>query len=61
MTRKTIGTALQFLGLAAAGFPFYIWIRHPELTEMQIFLAYWWLYLVVFGVAGAGTMIKRKR
>jgi len=59
--RNKIGIALQLIGLAVAGFPVYIWVRHPELTEMQVFLSYWWLYLIAFGLAGAGTLIKQRR
>ena len=59
--RNKIGIALQLIGLAVACFPVYIWVRHPELTEMQVFLSYWWLYLIAFGLAGAGTLIKQRR
>ena len=58
--RNTIGYILQFTGLAIIFFPVYMWIRHPELTEMQVFLNYWWLIMLGIAIGAGGMMIKNK-
>lgn len=49
ISKKALHNVFYFLLCAviclAVLIPFIYWIRHPELTEMQVFLEWWWLYV----------------
>ena len=58
--RKVIARSLEILSLAIAIIPIIIWIRNPEMTEMQIFLSYWWIYLICLGVFGVSIIVRKR-
>jgi len=40
---------LTIIGLIGVLIPFIYWVNNPELTEMQLFLKWWWIYIIIFG------------
>ena len=44
--RKTLAIITLVLLIATVIITFYYWITHSELSQMQIFLKFWWLYAI---------------
>ena len=40
--KKTTGWFLMIIGVGLFLLPLIFWIKSPELSQMQIFLNYWW-------------------
>jgi hypothetical protein len=37
--------------------PMVYWIKHPELSQMQVFIEWWWLWLMMLGCGIIGAWI----
>ena len=61
---KAVRWVIVFVLLWAAGLcwivPFAYWLKHPEESQMQIFLSHWKHYLVGVAMGLAGVFIAPK-
>ena len=60
--QKTIKPTIYFYILFVAYIcglfiPFVDWIKHPELSQMQIFIKWWWLWAIMI-LSGIGIKTK---
>ena len=39
-------------------YPSIYWMQNPTLTQMQVFLEFWWLYGILFGSYGLFALHK---
>ena len=49
MKNNILNIILIIVGIITTIIPFVYWITHPELTQMQIFLKFWWVYAISIG------------
>ena len=40
------------IGFIIMIYPSIYWMQNPELTQMQVFLEFWWLYAILFACFG---------
>ena len=57
MKKAWIDKYLLWSAIAVAMYPFYFWVKHPEFTEMQIFMKFYWLYLIAILLSLASFLI----
>lgn len=55
--KKAAGIILLTAGIISLFWPTWYWFNTPELTEMQIFLEFWWLILIGAALAFSGERI----
>lgn len=58
--KKLKDILLWSLGAACLLGPFFYWICHPELTQMQMLLNFWYLYAIGAGIL-IGMMVTPKK
>ena len=61
IVRYFLYTLLAVVFLISLVTPFVDWIRHPELSQMQVFLKWWylWIAMIVSGVLTMFTVNNR--
>jgi hypothetical protein len=52
--KKVLARFAILIGIGIGVFPLICWINHPELTQMQIFLKYWWHLIVMVPMVAWG-------
>ena len=58
---KILGTITQVIGGVIILIPLFQWMRHPELTQMEIFLTYWWVELFGIAIIIVGALIHKNK
>lgn len=59
-TIKENGRAILLtMCILIAGYPLVINIKNPEITQMELFLNYWWVYLICLILAALSLKFKK--
>jgi hypothetical protein len=46
MKNKILNIVILIIGAIAVLYPYIVWFNKPTITTMEIFVMYWWMYMI---------------